>query len=271
MENQTKNYFNQMDEGSKRVIIAGKIILMLVLAYGIISYVNSYSRSVQPSSFRSFSVSGEGKVIAVPDIAQFTFSVIIQGGKDIAVLQKENTEKVNKAIEFIKNNGVDAKDIKTQSYNLEPRYQYFDCSPIIKGEVEPCPPPEIAGYTITQVVSVKIRDFSKIGQLLAGTIEKGANSVSQLSFTIDDLTALENQARAEAISKAKSKAEAIAKAGKFSLGKLISIEESGFTPPPIYRFSTAESVKDGTQFLAPNIEPGSQEVSVSMVLKYEIE
>lgn len=271
MENQTKNYFNQMDEGAKKILIVGKVILMLILAYGIISYVNSYSRSVQPSSFRSFSVSGEGKVVAVPDIAQFTFSVIVQGGKDIAFLQKENTEKVNKAIEFVKNNGVDAKDIKTQSYNLEPRYQYFDCSSIIKGEARSCPPPEIAGYTITQVVSIKVRDFSKIGQLLAGAMENGANSVSQLSFTIDDLTALENQARAEAISKAKSKAEAIAKAGKFRLGKLISIEESGLIPPPIYRFSATESVKDGIQTLAPNIEPGSQEVSVSMILKYEIE
>lgn len=271
MENQTKNYFNQIDEGTKKILIVGKIILILVFAYGIISYVNSYSRSVQPSSFRSFSVSGEGKVITVPDIAQFVFSVITQGGNDIANLQKENTEKVNKAIEFIKNNGVDAKDIKTQSYNLEPRYQYFDCSPIIKGDARPCPPPEITGYTITQVVLVKVRDFSKIGELLAGTVKNGANSVSQLSFTIDDLTKLENQARTEAISKARSKALAIAKAGGFGLGKLISIEESGLTSPPIYRFSAMESVKSGGQSLAPSIEPGSQEISVSMILKYEIE
>ena len=210
-----------MTEKIKNYLGVAIIISILILAISAWSYVNSYSKVIEPGSFRSFSVSGEGKVVAVPDVAEFDFSVITEGGKNIATLQKENTEKMNKAIAFIKSKGVDAKDIKTQNYSLTPRYQYFDCSKV--GGV--CPPPEIVGYTVTQNVDVKVRDFVKLGDLLSGVVESGANSVSGLSFTVDDSTKIESEARAKAITEAKEKARSVAEAGGFRLGRLISIEE----------------------------------------------
>lgn len=258
-----------MNDRIKNLLGLSIVITVLVFAYAVASYVRSYGRSIQPGTFRSFAVSAEGKIVAVPDVAQFTFSVITQGKIDIAKLQKENTEKVNKAIEFVKSNGVDDKDIKTQNYNLEPRYQHFSC-PEDGGK---CPPPEIVGYSIHQTVLVKIRDFTKIGPLLSGVIENGANSVSQLSFTIDDPTEVQNKARAEAIEKAKQKAKAIAKAGDFRVGRLLSIEEGGFYPPPYYGYGgesiSALSVEKALP--APRIEPGSQDITVNVTLRYEIE
>lgn len=257
-----------MSEKIKNYLGIAIIIVVLVFAYATISYVSTYSKSIEPSSFRSFSVSGEGKIVAIPDVAQFTFSVIDQGGLNIADLQKKNTQKTNNAIEFLKSNNIEEKDIKTQSYNLTPRYQYFSCPRDVSA---PCPPPEIVGYTVTQTVLVKIRDFNKIGNVLAGVIENGANSVSQLSFTIDDPTSLENQARTEAIAKAKEKAKLVAKAGGFSLGRLLSIEE-GFVPGPIFAKGIGGDFGVGTEALPPpTIEPGSQEITVNVTLKYEIE
>ena len=256
MNNKIKNYLG-----------LAVIAALLIFAYVAVSYVNAYSKSIEPSSFRSFSVSAEGKIVAIPDIAQFTFSVITQGGKNIADLQKENTEKTNKAIEFVKSNNVEAKDIKTQSYNLEPRYQYYSCPK----EGGPCPPPDIVGYTVTQTVLIKVKDFKKIGDILSGVIQNGANEVSQLSFVIDDPTLVQNQARNEAIVKAKEKAISIAKAGDFRLGRLLSIEESQ-GPEPIYRYKTLEAVGGGEAApIPPTIEPGSQEITVTMTLRYEIE
>lgn len=239
------------------------MVAVFVFAAGYLSYVNSYSKSIQPSSFRSFSVAGEGKVVAIPDIAQFTFSVITQGGTDIAGLQNENTEKTNQAIAFLKAQNIDAKDIKTISYNLEPRYQRYSCK---VGEL--CPPSEIVGYTVTQTVSVKIRDFGKIGIVLSGVIESGANSVSQLSFTIDDQTSLENQARTEAINQAKEKAKLVAKAGGFRMGRLIAIEESY---QPFYGYGLGGGMKAELVAPSPAIEPGSQEITINVTLRYEIQ
>lgn len=258
-----------------------KIAAMLIFALSAASYVNTYSKSIQPSSFRSFSVSGVGKVVAIPDVDEFSFTVITEGGTDVAVLEKENITKVNNAIEFIKSAGVKDADIKTQNYSISPRYQYFNCSPIILREtfpypaspdsdVRPCPPPEIVGYTITQTVSVKVRDREKIGVLLSGVVKNGANSVYGPSFTIDDPTKIENEARAIAIKNAKEKAESVAKAGGFRLGRILSINEGGYTP--YYRFTglAADGKGGGDEVPPPAIEPGSQDVVINVSITYEI-
>lgn len=267
-----------MDTKLKNYLAVAIVVAVFIFAFSAWQFVGVYSKTIEPSSFRSFSVSGEGKIVAIPDVAQFSFSVITQGGKNIAALLKENTEKVNKAIAFVKLNGVAAKDIETQSYNLEPRYQYFNCGPVIydeKSRLQPCPPPEIVGFNITQSVAVKARDFGKVGDILSGVIENGANSVSQLSFVIDDPAGLQDQARAKAITKAQQKAAAIAQAAGFHVGRLLSIDEGGFRPLPFYRAAALEEKGGfGGDFAPappPTIEPGSQEVIVNVTLRYEIE
>ena len=217
----------------------GALVSMFILAISSLLFASIYSKSIEPSSYRSFSVSGEGKITAIPDVAQFTFSVITEGGKDIASLQQENTQKANRAIALLKNNGVEDKDIKTASYNLQPRYQYFSCPVGKNSSARPCPPAEIVGYSISQTVSVKIRDFEKAGEILSGVVQSGVNSVSELSFAIDDKTKIENQARQEAIAVAIKKAESIAQAGNFNLGKILSISEN--SSPVFYR--TAKSLE----------------------------
>lgn len=283
-----------MNEKAKKLFIYAAALALLIFAYAALSYVNTYSSSIQPSAFRSFSVTGEGKVTAIPDVAEFTFSIITEGGKDLASLQKTNTESANKAIDFVKSKGVNAKDIKTQGYDVSPRYTNYTCRPIMmqaggaygsgassgSGGAAPmiyplppdrsCPPSEITGYTITQTVSVKIRDFAKAGEILSGVVSNGANSVSQLYFSIDDRAVAENQARAEAIAKAKDKAKAIAKAGGFGLGRLLSIDE-GYSGGPIYMRADAGFSKGAPEAApAPTIEPGSQDVLVNVTLRYEI-
>ncbi|MFH1866619.1 MAG: SIMPL domain-containing protein [Patescibacteria group bacterium] len=238
------------------------IIVLLVFAYVAVVYVMAYSESTEPSSFKSFAVTGQGESVAIPDVAVFSFSVITEGSKQIASLQEENTNKVNKAIEFVKSNDIDDIDIKTQQYSLQPRYQYYDCR--ASGV---CPPAEIVGYTVTQSVQVKIRDFTKIGGLVSGVVDNGANQVSDLRFTIDDPTSVEDQARAEAITKAQAKAKSVAKAAGFRLGDLLSIDEGGAVP--IY--DLGKGGFGGAELsLAPVIEPGSQEVTVNVTLRYEI-
>lgn len=250
METKIKNYLG--------IALIGALV---VTAYGIFSFVRSYEDTAETSSF---SANAEGKVVAIPDIAQFSFSIITQGGIDLKNTQTENTNNANVTIAFVKSKGIDAKDITTQGYNVEPRYQYFDCS---GRQSSVCPPYEIVGYTITQTVLLKVRDFSTIGDLLSGVIENGANTVSQLSFTVEDPLLLENQAREKAITKAKEKAKSIAKAGGFRLGKLRSISEGSYYPVPM--FSTMEA-KGGATPASPTIEPGSYDITINVSLTYEI-
>ena len=270
MENKIKNIWYI-------VLIFG----VLTLSYGIISYVNTYSRSIEPGAYKSFSVSAEGKAVSKPDVAKFSFSIITEG-KYLAKIQKENTDKANAAIDFLKKQGVDSLDIKTTNYNISPKYTYYNCSEPVVLETQqigggvtkpkPCPPPEITGYTLTQTISVKIRDFSKIGDILSGIVEYGVNNVSDLTFTIDNPDKLQNEARTEAILKAKEKAQKVAQAAGFKLGNLLSIEE-GYSPYYAnYGMGGGEflGLKSAAVPASPTIEPGSEETKVTVTLRYEI-
>lgn len=253
------------DTLKKYIAIAG-ILAALIVAFSVWKFASAYTRSTGVTS-GSFSALGEGKVTAIPDVAEFSFSVITEDGKDIAALQNENVGKTNKAIAFLKDKGVDSKDIRTSQYSLNPRYE--TCSP---SATRSCPPPAIVGYSIVQSVSVKVRDFTKIGDILAGVVGQGVNSVSELRFTVDDPIGLQNEARAKAIENAKERARVVARAGSFRIGRIISIED-GYTPVyPMYdRLQAGGAEVKNISPTPPTIEPGSQELTVQVVIRYEID
>ncbi|MFA6080626.1 MAG: SIMPL domain-containing protein [Candidatus Gracilibacteria bacterium] len=230
-------------------------------------FTQSYDRVSSPTNFRSFVVQGDGKAVGVPDIAGFSFEVITEGGVDVAALQSQNADKMNAAIAFVTKQGVDKKDIATSQYTILPRYETPNC---VYGSGKVCPPATIVGYTVQQSVHVKIRDFKLISPLLTGVVTSGANSVSNIQFAIDDSTKIENTARAEAIHKAQEKAQSVADAAGFTLGRLLEISENNAMPyynQPMLSKGMMDSVSSST---APTIEPGSQEVTINVTLKYEI-
>mgnify|MGYP001566599051 CR=1 FL=1 len=97
----------------------------------------------------------------------------------------------------------------------------------------------------------------------------GVNQIGGISFTIDDLEEYQNQAREEALLKAREKAKLIAKQSSVRLGRIMSVSESsgGFTPAPY--FSTRSLEVDAAVAEAA-IEPGSQEVRIYVTLTYEL-
>ncbi len=259
-------YNGCMNEKTKNYLGWALIVGVLAVGVSALGYVGVYRRSVASMS-PSFMVSGEGRVIAKPDIARVSFGVTTEGGQDLAGLQTENTTRVNKAIEFVKQQGVATADIQTENYQVSPRYQY--CNRYSPTGESLCPPETIVGYTIEQTVSLKIRDFSLISPILSGVVQNGANRVWGLSFMVDDPTQFENDARAEAMAKAKAKAKSIASAGGFNLGALLSVDE-GFYPLYAKQYGLGMGGTDAVSAPLPNIEPGSSEIIVSVNLRYAI-
>jgi uncharacterized protein YggE len=234
-----------MDKTLKTTIIIG----ILIFSFSILWFVYEYSKS-RPE-LRTFSVSGEGKEIVVPNIAEIRIGVISEG-KDLTELQKENSEKMNKIINFLKEKGINEKDIQTENYSVSPKYDYSK------------PPYRIVGYTISQDLKVKVRDLSKVGEILSQAVNYGANNVSGPSFTVDDKEVYLERAREKAIKNAKEKAEKIAKFAGFKLGKIVSItESSSYEPYPIMLKEMGDSE-------IPQIQPGSQEIKVQVNIIFEI-
>jgi len=244
-----------------------KNIAFLVLAFSAVAYVYQYGRSVdQTFPTKTFSVAGEAKIETANDIATFSVSVVTEGDKNISILQQKNTEKMNAINTFLGEKGIEKKDLQTSQYNLSPRYTYSNC---VSGEV--CRPPMISGYTLTQSLSVKVRNFEYLGDILSGIVEYGANTVSNVSFGVDDMTASRDTARTEAIKQAKEKAKNIALAGGFRVGKLISLDEGNImNPTPRYEMMKGIASDSNSLDASPVIEPGTQSDIVQVNLTYEI-
>ncbi len=257
-------FFCMSDEVNKKIMV----LVWLLLAFAALGYVFQYGRSIkQAYPARSFTVDGDAEMALVPDIATFSVSVVSEG-KKVSDVQKTNSEKMNAVQAFLKDLGVDKKDLQTTQYSLNPRYDYPVCDGLGK-----CPAPRISGYTLTQELTVKVRNTENLGDMLAGVTDKGANTVSSVTFSVDNDEEALSVARTEAIAEAKKKAKDIAKAGGFGVGRLVSIyENQGDVTQPMYR-NRGGALMDASKSsaeVAPSIEPGTQDSTVRVTLTFEI-
>lgn len=237
------------------------VVVMLVGLYSVLwGPVRDWAASFHPA--RTLAVSASGDVDVVPDIATLSFSVVSEG-RDTTVIANENNTKINNAIKLVKEKGVAAEDITTQQYNLSPVYSQpaGNGSGIFVQSIE--------GYRLTQSVEVTIRDFDSISDILAQLPGIGINRINSLSFGVDDPESHIASAREEALSKAKDKAHIIADQGGVRLGRVVNISEYS-APSPYYAADTKYGLGGDSGIAAPRIEPGTQELSVSVSVVYEI-
>ena len=213
-------------------------------------------------------VSGTGEIYAKPDLALTTFSVVTEK-KTVAEAMQENTKKMNAIIDFIKEQGVEKKDLKTTTFNIYPRYEWYE-----KGTscIYPCPSGKrvLVGYEVDQSLQVKIRDLGKIGDIIQGATEKGANDVGDLQFTIDNQDELKKQARKEAIEEAEAKAKELASQLGIDLVRIINFNESGVVPFPYYSVEKMTGLGGGEEVSVPQIETGENKIEVTVTITYEI-
>lgn len=236
-------------------------ILAIVLVAGVVLFMFStmgyQNKLVEQQNSREITFSGEGKAVVKPDIAMVSFAVGTKALKSVDAVNENNT-KMNVVVKAVKAAGVEEKDIQTTSYNLQPNYDYTE-----KGRV-------FLGYALEQQISVKIRNLDKINDVLDKAASAGANSIGSLSFTVDDMEKVKAEARAKAIDQAKQKAETLTKQAGLKLGKLINVSE-GYNPYPVASFGmgSANAMMEKSS-VAPDIQVGQSEVSVSISLTYQV-
>jgi len=251
MEEQTMKFLN-------KVFMLATVLVLGILVYFVGQMVYQF-KFIDRQNANQITVSGEGKVYAKPDVAVVNLGVTTEGQTTADVI-KSNTDKMNAVIKAVKDSGVDEKDILSTAYSLSPLYNYTEA----KGRV-------FQGYTLDQNIEVKIRDFTKIGDILSKATAKGANLANNLQFTIDNPEQFKQEARAKAIEQAKANAQNLAKVSGIKLGKLINVYEN-YSPYPIMYNTKALGLGGGAaeSAPAPTIQPGQQEIDVTINLTYQV-
>jgi uncharacterized protein YggE len=173
-------------------------------------------------------MTGHGEVTAAPDTAYVTSGVTSQGTTARDALDA-NTKDMTALIATLKTAGIESKDIQTSGFAVNPNYVYSDARDANGYQL----PPKITGYTVTNSVTVHVRDLAILGNVLDNAVTVGANTINGISFAVEDPADLYNQAREAAFADAKGKADLYAMAAGVGLGAIETISETtGYAPPP---------------------------------------
>ena len=203
-------------------------------------------------------VSGTGEVTATPDVAILTLGVQAQE-TTVKAAQSEAASAMAAVVNALKANGVADKDIQTQWYSISPVTKWDDKT---NEQIT-------TGYSVSNMVIVKIRDISKAGTIIDAVTEAGGDltRINGINFTVDNPTAYYNQAREKAMQDAAAKAQQMASLAGVNLGKAIYISESGgYIPGPYPLRDYAAGASASTP-----ISPGELNITISVSVGYSIE
>ncbi|OGZ16600.1 MAG: hypothetical protein A3H76_04180 [Candidatus Lloydbacteria bacterium RIFCSPLOWO2_02_FULL_54_12] len=250
--------------------VAGALYLFALSANTIAEY--KYIGRDVPGEQTTISVSGDGEAYAAPDIATVSFSITNES-KQSTEARKVVDEKMKKIHDFLTASGVLEKDIKTTGYNLSPKYEWQEQR--IVCIAYPCDQPPgkqvLTGYEVTQSVEVKVRKLDDAGKILGGLSDNGATNLSGLNFMVENEDAVQREAREEAIAKAKTKAEELAKDLGVSLVRIVSFNEGGNYPIYYGRASAKMELMSADSGMPPaDIPVGENKYTSNVTIVYEI-
>jgi len=255
-------------EEAQKVLKWVRVVLIVLAIFLAVEALGAFKdlRGVNPA-FNSISVTGEGEVVSIPDVATFSFSVSADA-KVVSDAQDEVTKNMNAILAGLKTLGInEERDIKTTDYSIWPKYTYQPtvCSSTF------CPPSRQVedGYTVSHSISVKIRKTADAGKALALVGEKGATNLSSISFAIDDPEKILDEARAKAIADAKGKAKLLSRELGVRLVRVVSFYDNTGGGVPYYAEGMGgDTVK--SKSVAPTIPIGENKSVVSVTVVYEI-
>lgn len=244
------------------------LIVILTVMFGVrlISEVRGFDDG---ENYNTITVSGEGEAFAVPDTAEISFSVRNEA-KTLADAQKVVTDKIAETIALLKEQGIDEKNIKTDSYTSYPKYDYGNSQ--INCFAIGCPTPsnpKITGYEVSQMISVKIKDTAKVSPVLEGLAKIGVSDMNGPNFTVGDEDGLTAEARKLAIDDAKEKAKVLASDLHVHLGDIVSFNEDGGAYP-MYSSKAMMAGAADMESRAPELPKGENKITSRVTITYKI-
>lgn len=242
-----------------RALLTGLAIGALATAVVGSAFAPRSALAVDPTAPKehTISVSGTGRVVTSPDVADLRLGVVVtkptvKDARNVAAAQ------MTKVIAALKKLGIADKDLQTTGLSLQPNYTYPT-----RGT------PRLTGYTLSNAVSVTVRDLNKLGDAIDDGLAAGATTLDGVSFRVDDSARAEQQAREQAMAQAKAKAQTLATAAGVSITGVASISEiSAPLPQPMYY--DAARLRAIAQDAATPIQVGTNEVIVTVTVEYLI-
>lgn len=234
--------------------LAAVLAAVALPAPGMAQSVATTVEPLVPAQGTILDVQAEGRTTRVPDLATIRAGVVSQAPTAAAALA-DNARRMERVVAALQRSGVAPRDLATSSVGLSPQYRYTDGQP-----------PAITGYQATNTVTIRFRDVAKAGGVLDALVAQGANQIDGPNLSIDKADAALDEARTDAVKRARARADLYAAAAGLKVVRLISIAEGGQdaggpTPPMVMM----RAMKSEAQ---TEIAPGEKDVTVSLSVRF---
>ncbi len=212
-----------------------------------------------PSEPARISVGAQGEASAVPDVATATIGVQT-AERELERAESENRRRMSAVLKALQELEVPERDVRTTEYSV-----YLHDRPRSGNEGSPDDDNEFRGeYRVRNTVQVTVREVSRLGEVLAATVNAGADYVGGIRFEVSDPSAVASEARAGAMQAARAKAEELAAAEGLRLGRVLNIaEHEQHAPRSMLR--TVETEADSVP-----VSPGELTHRVQVSVGYEL-
>jgi uncharacterized protein YggE len=235
--------------------VSNSVVHKLLAIAAVFALQISPSHAEEKVMERTITVSATGTATAEPDEARITSGVSTEAPSAREALTG-NSEAMTKVIEALKAKGIDAKDIQTASFNVEPVMDYSK-----DGQL-----PKLRGYRVSNQVVVVVRDLDNLGAVLDDLVSAGANQIQGLSFEVSKAETLKDEARKDAIANALRRAKLLAAAAGAEVGQVLQISEETTPDRPVTyaapRFAKAQA--------AVPIERGTSELEARVTTTWQL-
>lgn len=232
------------------------ILLLIIMAgFSVMLFVNPPARAESGvTGLRQVTVVGHGEIKGKPDTAQVQIGVENEAATTKEALA-QNSAQVAVIIEQLKKLGIAEKDMQTSNFSISAKYDK-------DGR-------QVTGYNVSNSVSVKIRQLDKAGALLDQVVQAGANRIYGINFSVDDPSALLNQARDKALADAKAKAGQLAQGAGAKLGQVLVLTEN-IGEAPVPRFAAGAMLKNADGVSEVPLQAGEQTFSLQIQATFEL-
>jgi len=240
-----------------RVFLALLCSLSIAAVVAVVPLVSAQTIPVQPQVTTGISVVGQGIVLAQPNVARITLGSEVFDSS-LANAQAEAARRMDAVINKLKALGIAESDIRTTAFNVTPQYDQGNQNP-----------PVLRGYQVQNLVEVRTTNVAGLGALLDDAVSSGATRVFGIAFESDDMEALTNQARDQAMTNAHAKADQLARDAGVTLGRPTLIDESdtqGATPVRAF-----EAAPAAAQAVSTPIQPGQLRITTNVHVIWSIQ
>ena len=192
------------------------LAIVLVLAVPLVAQDHP-SLAAQPNSVY---VGADGKYEAPADTAVLQFNISVQDDTSQAAYQRASKE-VDQVRQVLSANGIEPKAAHISSLSVQPVYEWKDQRQ------------RLIGYRVTTNVSLRLKDFSKVGPITQQLADANVMESQTLNYTLDNLDDAKNKAVEDAYRRARNSAETLARVSGRTLGELSYASLDTFEPPRV--------------------------------------